>query len=807
MRPDETKPNPRLAKWLEGVADVCLHGAALILPLVFTSLTIDAVELPKQTLLIVLSVIALAAWIGRAVALQSFELRRNWLHVVTVIAIAGYGALSFFSTDTYLSFVGSLGQMPWSFASLASLLGLYLVAVNRVRSIAQVYDLLFTILISSCLVGLYGILQLLGWHVLPSEIARTRTFTTVGSIFSLSVYMVAPLILSAGLVYHGCRNHVCLLGSRSPLGLAARAVTWLTLAISLLLLVMVDYWVAWAALLFGTALLVLAGILRGLNVGHPAKHGIPAVLVIVSVLLMLYPTPLKVELPAEVAPSARASWNIAKQTLRDLPLVGSGPGTFVYDYARYRDPLVNASPFWNVRFDRAFSHFLTLVATTGIVGIALWLVWLVSVVVKSASHVLRERDEDAWYAYAGAFAGWATLTFVTFFYNFNMSHFVLWGLLLALLGAMSNGTMWVWTARKQKLAFEGMVTLLVIVLIGGVSVVWLAGQRFVADVAFSSGVQAFRSGQPVDRVIESLDRSRRLNPNVDMYARNLSQAHLIKAAQIIQREPSQEDAAVAQQEISRSLDLALSASSTNPVNVDNFANLAVIYQSIASFTRGADEFAISSYREALKREPNNPVFIGEIGKLYLLRADAYRTLLTSEDASVRQDAVANIESNLQAAEEVLKRAAEAKADYLPARYYLGIVYERQGRLKESIAELANVLQLNQDDIGVAFELSILLYRDNQKAISLNLMEEVVRRDPSNVNAMWYLAAMYEEVGRIDEAIMLVEALESRFPDHATIRQRLDGLRAAKVGGQGNEGLPEPVVEPIRNSSDDNPVAN
>ncbi len=364
-----------------------------------------------------------------------------------------------------------------------------------------------------------------------------------------------------------------------------------------------------------------------------------------------------------------------------------------------------------------------------------------------------------------------------------------------------------WDSKKYKFAFEGMATLLVLVMIAGISVLWLGGQRFVADVTFSKGVEAFRTTKPIDEVIRLLEQARRLNPYVDMYTRNLSQAHLIKAAQIIQQEPTEEEAAMAQQEIKNALDIGLAASSTNPLNVDNFANLAVIYQSIASFTRGADEFAVATYREALNREPNNPVFIGEIGKLYLLRADAYRSQLDAEDQAVREDASLQIETNLQAAEATLKRAVEVKPDYLPARYYLGIVYERQNKLKEAIGELANVLQLNQDDVGVAFELSILLYRDNQKELSLNVMEEVVRRDTSNVNALWYLAAMYEEAGRIDEAIVLVEDLAGRFPDNQTVQQRLAGLRAEKAGGQGNTGLPEPVVEPIENATEGNPVSN
>lgn len=806
LRPETTKTHPHVARWMEIVMDVCLHATVLLIPLFFTGISIDAIELPKQTLLFFLAGIALFAWMGQAVALKSFSLRRGWFHIVTTVAVVGYGLLSLFSVDRYLSFVGVLGQMPWAFSTLLALYALYVVAVNRIRTIGQVYDLLLSFLVSSFLIGVYGVLQLMGWHVLPGALTKTKTFSTVGSIFSLSVYMVAPLAVAASLAFHGCRHNACILGSAKPLGLAARIMVWATGVVALLVLLMTDYWVAWAALIFGTAITVLIGLKRGLSVRHPFKYGIPAVLVLVSVLLIIYPTPLRVELPAEVAPSASASWAIAKQALRDMPLTGSGPGTWVYDYAKYRDPMVNASPFWNVRFDRGFSQFLTLMATTGILGMILWLGWLVSTVVKSGVHLLREKDDDAWYAYVAVFVAWATFTFITFFYNFNVSHLTAWFMLLALLGAMASGPAMVMDDKRSKYTFEVLVTMFLVVLIAGLTGFWLAGQRLAAEIAFSKGVESFRAGKPVDEVITSLTRARRLNPNADIYARNLSQAHLIKAAQLIQKQPSQEEAAIIQNEIKNAVDTALIASSTNPGNVDNFSNLAVIYQSIASFTRGADEFAIANYNEALKREPNNPVFLGEVGKLYLLRSDAFRTQLNNNDAAVREEARTNMESNLATAEEVLKRTRSVKGDYLPARYYLGIVYERQNKLKDAITELASVYQLNQQDIGVAFELSILLYRDNQKDLSLTVMEEVVRRDAGNVNAKWYLAAMYEERNRLDDALVLLNDLATRFPDNQAVQQRLQSVQAAKAEGEKPKaGLPEPVTEPIRNSTDNNPV--
>lgn len=806
LRPEKAKTHPQVAKWMEIVMDICLHGTLLLIPLFFTGISIDAIELPKQTLLFFLAGIALFAWLGRAVALQSFSVQRGWFHIVTTVVVLGYAFLSLFSVDRYLSYVGVLGQMPWAISTLLALYALYIVAVNRVRTIGQVYDLLLSFFASSFLVGVYGVLQLMGWHILPSALSKTKTFSTVGSIFSLSVYMAAPLVAAASLAFHGCKHNACLLGSAKPLGMAARILVWATGIVALLVLLMTDYWVAWAALIFGTALTVGIGLKRGLGVRHPFTYGIPVVLVLVSALLIIYPTPLRVELPAEVAPSAQATWAIAQQSLRDMPLAGSGLGTWVYDYAKYRDPLVNASPFWNVRFDRGFSMFLTLMATTGILGIILWLAWLVSMLVKSGMHLFREKDDDSWYAYVAVFTIWATFTFTTFFYNFNLSHMAAWFMMLALLGAMTSGSALVIDEKRTKYAFESMVTVFFVVLIVGLAGFWLAGQRLAAEAAFSDGVAGFRNGRAVDEVIATLNRARRLNPNIDVYTRNLSQAHLIKAAQLIQKQPSQEEAVIVQNEIKNAVDMALAASNTNPGNVDNFANLAVIYQSIASFTRGADEFAIANYNEALKREPNNPVFLGEVGKLYLLRSDAFRTQLNNNDEAVREEARKNMEENLSIAEDVLKRTRDAKGDYLPARYYLGIVYERKNMLKEAISELANVYQLNQQDIGVAFELSILLYRDNQKDLSLTVMEEVVRRDASNVNAKWYLAAMYEERSRLDEALALLNDLASRFPDNQAVQQRLQTVRALKAEGDEPEGgLPDPVTEPIRSSSGSDPV--
>jgi len=619
--------------------------------------------------------------------------------------------------------------------------------------------------------------------------------------------MTAPLIIAASLAFHGCRNNVCLLGSSKPSGKAARVMVWAVIVVSLIALILVDYWVAWATLLFGTLVTVLIGYLRTRSIGSPVKLAIPGALLAISVLLLFFSTPINLNLPSEVAPSAMASFNIAKDALRESPIFGSGPGTWIYDYAKYRVQLVNLSPFWNVRFDRGFSFFLTLLATTGIVGTALWLILIISAIVKSAGHLMSERNDDVWYAYLTVFSGWITLVFASFFYNYNMAHlFALW-LLFALLGSLVSRNTLTWDAKKSTYTYGILSVVFVVVLIGGVSVTWLAGQRYVADAKFSAAVADFRAGKSVDDVIAKIQKASALNPMLDMYARNLSQAHLIKAANMIQARPTNDQVPMIQNEIRLAVDQAMAATRLAPANVDNWSNLGLIYQSVASFTRGADEFAIKNFDEASMREPQNPVFLNEVGKLYLLRSDAYRTQLNTGDVAARAESQKNVNDNLAMAEQKLKGAIAAKPDYLPARYHLGIVYERQGRVKDAITELENVLRINNKDLGVAFELSILYYRNNQKDEALNLMQQVATIESTNVNARWYLSAMLEERGQYQEALDQVKPLVEQYPDNAAIQQRVNALTAA-VNAQlkpETKPLPEPIKEEIQNSTNNNPV--
>jgi len=328
-----------------------------------------------------------------------------------------------------------------------------------------------------------------------------------------------------------------------------------------------------------------------------------------------------------------------------------------------------------------------------------------------------------------------------------------------------------------------------------------------SDVYFTKAVRSFRAGDGMDGILPSVQRAASLNPLNDIYTRNLSQAYLVQASNLLQAEQPNQQAINAA--IGSAVEEAIAATKKSPANVDNWSNLGIVYESIASRVAGADEAAVNAFTEAVKLEPFNPVLYSEIGKIHLLSADSYAKSAEQKDEAKAAEAAQNRDKNLSQAEDSLKKAITLKLDYLPARYYLGIVYERQRNIPSAIAELENVLRINNKDVGVAFELAILYYRNDQKDQSLSLLEQIVTKfDANNANAKWYLSAMYEERGRYDDAIKQLEDLAKLYPDNGAVKQRLTILqdaRASSLAPEAASTLPAPIEQKVSNPKEQNPL--
>jgi len=798
---------PKVSKALGWIIEICLKAIVILTPIFFLPITLDVLELNKQTLFIMLILVATTAWFGKALADRKFVMARSWFNIIIGLFALGWFVTAAFSKDIYLSMFGNFGQMQMSFATIAALVIFYFLIINHIETTKKLYSYLVSFLVASLLVGVYGLLQLFGVFSLGwlAEFTKANTFNTVGTINALGVYMVIPLILAASLTVFGCHSGECKLEKSKKGSMAINLVVWLSLIVSLAVMVIVDFWVVWAAALFGLVLLVVLPIIRSTKISHPLRVAVPVVLAIVSVLLLIFKTPVNLNLPAEVSPSMTASWNIAKSTLNENPLFGTGPGTWIYDYAKFRSPAVNLSQFWTIRFERGLSTALTLLPTIGIVGIALLLMILVSAIVQGATHLIKEKEDTDWQIYLTVFVSWITLVFIAFLYNYNFAHIIAFGFFLSLLVALIANKAYVWEARKGSASSVVISIIFTVLCVSALSGTWVMGQRLAADAAYSDAVMSYRSGEHIDNAINSLNSAVAMNRWNDIYYRNLSQAYLIKAGQEFEAlSKDQDGAAKINQIIAASIDTGKKASEINPMNVDNWENLAIIYQSIASFTQGADQFAIDNFTSALEREPNNPVYSNEIGKIHILRADAMQTLLQSEDEETKKNAEQQIKDELDKASEWFNRSIQAKPDFAPAHYFLGLVYERQGRIQDAITKLEQVLSVNNKDVGIAFQLAILYYRNNEKDKSGTMFEQIVAFAPEYANARWYLSALYEEQGELQKALEQVNVVAETNQDNQSVKDRISYLENLIKSQTAPAATPEPLPEPVSDNIVTNP---
>lgn len=783
----------RAVIFLSVLIKTCLFFGLFLFPLIFSSATVEPIELPKQYLLILLACIGSSAYVVRALLIKRLSFSRNWLHLAVLGFGAAYLLISLCSMDRYLSFVGSGGQQAWAFSTIFACLILYFIIVNEIRSTKEVYDFMFLFLIASFLSCIYGLLQIFGWYLFPAVFTHVKMFTSVGSMFGLAVHLAISLLIASSISFHGCRNNVCLLGKKTWKGQMARLFLFVHMAAALLFLVLVDFWLSWAILVVGALLIVGAGVLRSKKVGHPVKLVLPAILLILGFVLLFFHTPFRVGLSGEVVPSFGASWELAQHVLQADPVLGSGPGTWVYQYSKYRSANVNLSPFWSVRFDRGNSTLVTLLPTIGILGMLLWLTVVVSVAVRGGLHLLKEKNDDVWYAYVMLAAGWLALVFSSFFYHWNITHQFIFWFFTGLLGGLISSESLVLQVKKGWLERGVLIALVVIFVGGSLLSLWAMGRRVAAERLFAKAVQQSQAGKTIENILPFLSAAQNKNPLDDLYPRIMAQVQILDILQGMSGRPTQDQLTAIGREIAEASANGLVAVAKSPMDVENWETLASMYEAISPFTRNANEEAIKYYAEALKREPQNPGFWDALGRLWIWQADQQRALLTVKDQATVAKAKKMMEEALQHAKENLDQSIKAKPDYLPAHYHLAQVYERQGRVHEAIAELVQVLRTRNNDVGIAFELAILLYRSQQFDQAILLLEQIVKAQPENANARWYLALMYEEKGRIPEAKDQFTLLTKQLPENQPVQQRLQALSQPVK----EKPLPEPLKEDIK----------
>ncbi|MBI5612440.1 MAG: tetratricopeptide repeat protein [Gammaproteobacteria bacterium] len=185
------------------------------------------------------------------------------------------------------------------------------------------------------------------------------------------------------------------------------------------------------------------------------------------------------------------------------------------------------------------------------------------------------------------------------------------------------------------------------------------------------------------------------------------------------------------------------------------------------------EEAVTSYREALALDPQNPMAHNNLGRaLYRL-------------------------GRHQEAAEALREALRLRPDLVEVRFNLGVLHAEQHQLEEAVASFRETLRLRPDSVEAYQSLGNALGQMGRYDEAVACYRQALRLRPDNVDVLCNLGQYLVKQDQFDEAVACFRRALARRPDHADAYVYLGNAFA-------NQGLVEEAADAYRRALERQP---
>ncbi len=760
-----------------------VYAAAFLTPLWFLPFTADVSEFNKQTLLVVAAGLGLVLYLVDIIKSGVARFKPSSFYF-PIFGLVAAGSISIiFSVNRVVSLFGTGESRSAALITLASLAVLFFLAVNVIEDKGRALKKIITA--SLALAFLFGVLQIFGLFLLKGAVFASKSFNSVGSLNALGILAALALafFVSFGLTKKSDEGKA---SESNWSDWAVSGLRYLGLVLALFLVVLINWWPVWVVAfvsLLASVAFASASNASLVRSGKMRLFAMPMAVIVLGVFLMLINfnwTSMKSKLPVEVAPSHRASWNIAFDSLKARPL-GQGAENFVIAYDKFKPSSIANTIFYRIRFSDAVSEAANMVIEGGALVLLSFiaLLWFYS-------KELIGKVKSGFDGNGEAGAVWAAslgLLVAFFLYPFNLVAMTFLFLLLALIVLSADDSSHERVINLEsdaRYSFIGSLVFivgLVLVLVGG----YFTLNNYMANAYVA---KAFKSSDR-SKAVEYFVASANSNANDARTYRLLSQTVLAQLAEDLKTGPKKDESQESyssriQNQIASAANIGIRATSVNPADSQNWTNRGLIYENLLTLVGGADQAAVNTYNESLARNPADPNTYLRIGNVHLSIADNMQRAINTKQSNINfTEARKQIDDNLSKAEESFKKAVGLYNNFGQALYNLAVVYDRQNKIPDAIKQFEKLRTANPRDPSMAFQTGLLYYRNNQKDAALNAWQQAVILFPNYSNARWYLSLVYEERGDLENALKQVEEIEKLNPNNELVQQRLAQLRAGQ----------------------------
>lgn len=663
-----------------------------------------------------------------------------------VVLTLSYLLSAVFSENRSLSFIGDNFALD-SMSSIAMLSLLAVLSAFLFQDKKSPLLLVYSVLISSGLLFIFQIFRIFNIEILSFEIFPAKTSNLLGSWNELAIFFGLSAFLSVISLKILNKNKI-FFGS--------------ILFVSLISLIIINFKMVWVAL--SVFLLVFLIYIFSNSKDTKSFAALPLAVFVLSVLFIFLNPIIGNILETselnyiEVRPSFLGTFEIIKGSLKENPILGSGPGTFVYNWLKFKSQAVNLTEFWNIRFNYGVGIIPSFFATGGIIVISAWILFFIFLIFqffKIINIKNEEKDEYGFsiiFFFSAAYLWFFNFVYTSIFVVFALA-FVFTGLFIAQMTKTQKIKSWdISIESDPKIKFLSSFTVLLII-IASLGAFYTFSKKYFAFYYFAKGINIFNSKGDLDAaerfILKSVDLDRQ-----DKEYRALSEIGILKMQNIINDTSSSPDdlRAKFQSVLSSTIQRAQNAVNINNIEPMNYMNLAKVYEAVIPLKiEGASDLAISNLSEAFKRDPLNP-------DILVLKAKIEVSMNNLKDAKID-----------------LEKSIELKPDYAVSNFMLAQIEAANGNLENAIKKTKDTYFLAPDDIGVLFQLGLLYYQSRDFESSKQVFEKIVSINSNYSNARYFLGLIYDTEGRKADAIKEFEKIEVLNPQNQEVKTILSNL--------------------------------
>lgn len=715
------------------------YAILFLTPLVLHPKTLELFEFNKLMLVYGVSLVILFFWISKMMLMGRIIFKRTPFDIPIFLFLLSQIISTIFSIDPYVSFWGYYTRFNGGLLSLATYIFLYYAFVSNFLHkpqkeenvfITPSYKMIFVSILSGIAVALWGF---------PSHFGRdltclffrgsfdvscwtdafqptVRLFSTLGQPNWLAAFLAILIPPTIALGTHNLSTYIQLEGKKE-------VIPFIKKSFYLLVSVLFFIEVLWASSQSGLLGLVVglvaffAGLFfftfkKGLLKSLEFKI-IFAVLVLFTVLSFVIGNPLSARFsifsvqgflnPAPVTTSATEQvqtsqppaleaggsdsgkirlvvWRGALELFKRNPIFGTGVETFAYAYYQVKPQEHNLLSEWDYLYNKAHNEYLNYLATTGIVGLTTYLLFIGWFLWYAGRYLYKKRHLTTETLLLLSLVSSFITILVSNFFGFsvviiNFYLFFIPGLFYAL------------TYPSVRVREEKPVTSIPvkkgagIVLIGAICIYF---ELFLLNIWFAD--QEYSMGYNLDRVQEYaqanqyLENAVKLSPQEDLYKNEL--ALNLAALSLLLNEQNQATQGALFKE--RSLQLANEVIQKHPNNVVFYKTRIQTLFILSQVDEKYYQEALDAISEARKLAPTDAKIAYNEGLLYGQKGDAEQAM------------------------KVLREAITLKENYRDPRYALAVYLadkakaetdtaEKKQLLEEARALLQYNLGLNKDD--------------------------------------------------------------------------------------------------------------